>query len=380
MINYKGGSICNILPSISDYYSITPKDGIKRFGLKHKINKPFLDEIKGSKRIVIFQIDALGFDLLTKIRKNISFFKNIFEIDSTFPTYTLPAFASFLTGTPPSIHGLVSGTFKIGNKVKWIGDLSCTEEEFKKIILSNSLLWDFERKNKKVVSILYDVNNEVYSRSLYPNPEYISTKFSGNDSVKEAITVEKRVFNKIIGHAKANFFILAAYFAYLDGVSGKYGKFSKEAKNHCIFLFAEIVKIFKTFPPDTLFIFMGDHGHMSLKKSILLEEKYIKEITKLSLSEIALDGRVMMVYSKKPLIARKLFKKFYGKYIQEISRNKFKSLLGGNCSPIVADRVGNIIFLAKPGYTLRVKPKEKKATHGGMLKEETETVFGFYKN
>lgn len=380
MIKYKGGSICNILPSITDFYSIQPRDGIKRFSLEQKIHKPFLKELRSSKRIVIFQIDALGFDLLTKIRKKISFFKNIYEIDSTFPTYTLPAFASFLTGTPPSVHGLVSGTFKIDKKIKWIGELLCSEGEFKNIILSNSLLWDFEEKNKKVFSILYDVNNEVYSRSLYPNPIYISTKFLGSAPIKEATTIEKRVFKKILDFTRTNFFVLAAYFAHLDGVSGKHGKFSKQAKNHCIFLFAEIERIIKKFPPDTLFIFMGDHGHMSLKKSILLEEKHIKEITTLSLSEIALDGRVMMVYSKKPSIARNLFKKYYGKYMQEISRNKFMNLLGGNCSSKVADRIGNIIYLAKPSYTLRFKSKEKRATHGGMLKEEIETVFGFYKN
>ena len=380
MIKYKGDSICNILPSITDFYSIRPKDGIKRFSLEQKINELFLKELKASKKIVIFQIDALGFDLLTKIRKKISFFKNVFKIDSTFPTYTLPAFASFLTGTSPSVHGLVSGTFKIDNKVEWIGDLSCSKKEFKKIILSNSLLCDLKGKNNKIFSILYDVNNEVYSRSLYPNPIYISTKFSGDDPVKEAIAIEKRVFRKILDFTKTNFFILAAYFAYLDGVSGKYGKFSKQAKNHSVFLFAEIEKIIRKFPPDTFFIFMGDHGHMSLKKSILLEEKYIKEITTLSLSEIALDGRVMMVYSKKPSIARYMFKKYYGKYMQEISKYKFMNLLGGNCSPTVADRIGNIIYLAKPGYTLRFKPKEKRATHGGMLKEEIETVLGFYKN
>lgn len=380
MIKYKGSSICNILPSIANFYSIQPKDGIKRFNLVQKVYKPLSKELKTSKRIVIFQIDALGFDLLTKVKRKIGLFKKILKIDSVFPTYTHPAFASFLTGTSPSIHGLVSGTFKINNEIKWMGKISCSEKEFKNIILSKSLLWDFEKENKKVISILYDINNQVYSRVLYPNPIFISTKFLENNSVTEAITIEKRVFKKIINLAKSDFFILAAYFGYLDEVSGKYGKFSKQAKDHCIFLFAEIEKIIRNFPPDTLFIFMGDHGHTSLKKNVLLEDEHIKEITTLSISELAVDGRIMMVYSKKPKIARKLFKKYYGKYIQEISQNKFINLLGGNRPSIVGKRIGNIVYLAKPGYTLRLKPKEKKATHGGMLKEEIETVFGFYKN
>lgn len=380
MIRYKGKSICNILPSISNFYSIQNEDGVKRFCLIKKIHKPLSKELKNVKRIVIFQIDALGFDLLTKIRKKIDFFKYVFEIDSIFPTYTHPAFASFLTGTPPSVHGLVSGTFKINGKIRWLGEVSWSEKEFKKIILSKSLLWDFDKNNKKVISILYDVNNQAYSKLLYPNPIFVSTKFSGNNLITEATTIDKRVFKKIINLSGSNFFILSAYFWYLDGISGKYGKFSKQTKDYCISLFMGIKKIIKSFPSDTLFIFMGDHGHMSLRKSIVLEENFIRKMTTLSFSQIAVDGRVIMIYSRKPKIAKKLFRKYYGRYVEEIAKKKFIDLLGKDCSTNVRDRIGNIIYLAKKGYTLRLKPKEKKSTHGGMLKEEIETVFGFYKN
>ena len=64
----------------------------------------------------------------------------------------------------------------------------------------------------------------------------------------------------------------------------------------------------------------------------------------------------------------------------EILREDYLKVLGENCSPEVKNRVGNLIYLARPHYTLRLKPKASKATHGGATKEEMETVFGFWKN
>ena len=64
--------------------------------------------------------------------------------------------------------------------------------------------------------------------------------------------------------------------------------------------------------------------------------------------------------------------------MEEISKDNYIRLIGGKCE--VEERIGNLIFLAKPHCTIRLKPKKKKATHGGLSKEEMETVFGFFMN
>jgi hypothetical protein len=72
--------------------------------------------------------------------------------------------------------------------------------------------------------------------------------------------------------------------------------------------------------------------------------------------------------------------KNYGQYTDEISRKDYIELLGKNCSTKIKNRIGNLIYLAKPHYTLRLKPQKSKATHGGASKEEMETVLGFWEN
>ena len=377
---YKGGSICNVLPSLADIYSIKPADRISRLPLFPQLHRPLEKLILRSKRIVIFEIDGLGFDRLAKIRKKFSFLnQNVFKITSIFPTYTHPAFASFVTGTSPSIHGLVAGTFKLDGEIKWIGEIS--DRSKKDWILANSLLWAFEKKGYKTYSILYDVNSGPYSEFLYPNRHFVSSKFSGKDDlVTEAKTVEKGVFEKMRDFARKDFSILTAYFWYLDGITGKYGKFSKQSIDYCIFLFKEIGKLNRIFSKDTLFLFFGDHGHTNLKKNVLLNQGHLQKISTLSGAKLALDGRTLMFYSPKPNLTKKLFEKHYGKYTDEISRKDYIELLGRNCSVEIKNRIGNLIYLAKSHHTLRLKPKKSKATHGGGSKEEIETVLGFWKN
>ena len=190
--------------------------------------------------------------------------------------------------------------------------------------------------------------------------------------------MEKRVFKKILEFAPRDFYILSAYFWFLDGVSGEYGKFNKETFNYLKFFFRRVEHLMKKFPRKTLFVIMGDHGHTSLRKTIVIDQKSVEKINQISKSQFALDGRVMMFYSQNPNLTRRLFNEEAGSFVEEMSKNNYVRLIGGRCE--VEDRIGNLIFLAKPHYTVRLKPKKKKATHGGLSKEEMQTVFGFFMN
>lgn len=377
---YKGKSICNILPTLARFNEIKVSDGIKRFELNTNKREKLLDALTKADRVVILQIDALGYDLFTRVRKKFKFLKNSIKISSVFPTYTHPAFASFITGTPPSCHGIIAGTFLKDGNVDWMGNLGKSRMSSKNLILSDSLLWEFEKQGKKVISILYDVNGDYYSKNLYPNIEPVPSISSQNSLIEQAYEVEKRVFKKALELSSQNFYILTIYFWFLDGVSGKYGKFSKESLNYINFFFKEVEVLMESYPKRTLFLFMGDHGHISLKKTVVISREEIETINKKSDAQFALDGRVMMFYTKKPSLTRKLFQERVGDGVVEISKEKYLEMLGGNCNLEIKKRVGNLIYLARPHCTVRFQPKPKKATHGGLTKSETETVFGFFMN
>lgn len=375
---YKGRSICNILPTIAEYNSIKTSDGVKRYTLEKDIRDKFIESLEEAKRIVILGVDALGYDLFARIKSKFSFLDNSAKISSVFPTYTHTAFTSFITGTSPAKHGVVAGTFMKDGVVDWMGNLSKLEKFSRNLITCESLLQDFNKQGKKVVSILYDVNKDNFSKYLYPNPIFVSSKSSAQALIEQAYDVEKRVFEKILEVASRDFYILSAYFWFLDGVSGEYGKFSKETLNYLDFFFRNVEHLMERFPRKTLFVIMGDHGHTSLRKTVVINQETVEKINQKSKSQFALDGRVMMFYSQNPDFTKRLFSESVGNFVEEISKDNYIRLMGGECE--VGDRIGNLIFLAKPHCTVRLKPKRKKATHGGLNKGEIETVFGFFMN
>lgn len=375
---YNGRSICNILPTIAEYNFIKTFDGVKRAILEKDIRDRFIKCLDEAKRIVILEVDALGYDLFFRMKNKFSFLDDSIKISSVFPTYTHTAFASFVTGTSPSKHGIVAGTFMKSGVVDWMGNLSKSKRLSKNLITCESLLQDFNKQGRKVVSILYDVNDDNFSKYLYPNPIFVPSKSSAQDLIEQAYEVEKRVFGKILEFAHSDFYILSAYFWFLDGVSGEYGKFNKETFNYFRFFFRNVRHLMEKLPRKTLFIIMGDHGHTSLRRTLVIDQKIIEGINKKSNAQFALDGRLMMFYSQKPNLTRKLFNEVAENFVKEVSKEDYIRLIGGECT--VEDRVGNLIFLAKPHYTVRIKPKKKKATHGGLSKEEMETVFGFFMN
>jgi len=373
---YKGNSICNILPTIAKFNGIKTLDGIKRYELSTNKRKNLLGALEKSDRIVFLQIDALGYDLFSRVRKNFDFLKNSVKISSVFPTYTHTALASFVTGTSPSKHGIVAGTFLKDGIVDWIGNLSKIKSHSKNLFTCESLLSDFEKQGKRIISILYDVNDDYYSRYLYPNPVFVSSNSSADSLIKQAYEVEERVFDKILELSSQNFYILTAYFWFLDGISGKYGKFNKNTLNYLNFFFKKVGYLITTLPHNTLFIIIGDHGHTELKKTVVIRQEDIDKINHHCNSKFALDGRLMMFYSANPDLVRKMFSKKIGNNVEEVSRKDYVHFLGGGCK--AKDRIGDLIYLAKSHCTVRVKFKKKKATHGGLSKEETETVLGFF--
>lgn len=375
---YKGRSICNILPTIAEYNFIKTFDGIKRYTLEKDIRDRFIKSLDEAKRIVILEVDALGYDLFFRMKNKFNFLGDSVKISSVFPTYTHTAFASFVTGTSPSRHGVIAGTFMKDGVVDWMGNLSKSKKLSKNLITCESLLQNFNKQGKKVVSILYDVNNDNFSKYLYPNPVFVTSQSSAETLIEQAYDVEKKVFEKMLEIASSSFYILSAYFWFLDGVSGEYGKFNKETLNYLDFFLRSVEYLMVKFPKKTLFVIMGDHGHTSLRKTIVIEQDILDKINQKSKSQFALDGRVMMFYSRMPNLTKRLFNENMGNFVKEISKDNYIRLIGGECE--IEDRIGNLIFLAKPHYTVRLKPKRKKATHGGLSKGEIETVFGFFMN
>jgi len=372
----KGRSITEILPSILKLSSIEIDDK-RRNILSLEIYNVLKRKFEGVERIIIFQIDGLGYDRVSRLKNILPFEKeSIFKIYTTFPTYTLPAFASFVTGIFPSYHGIIAGSFRINGQLKWTGDMKNDRD----MVLEDSLLWKLEKSGRKCFSILYDQHDDIYNEKLYPNRIFVPSVVTCDDLTKEAKLIESRVFNQVSRLTNNDFYLVTAYFYYLDALTGRYGKFGREAINHCLWLIKKIIDVSKKFPKRSLFMIIGDHGHTSLKKNVILDSKVMQNILSKTGSEIALDGRMLMFYSGNLKLTRKLFETKYGKYVKEVSKKDYLNLLGGEYNPKILKRIGDLIYTANPHYTLRTKPKISKATHGGISKQEFETALVCWRN
>lgn len=372
-----GKSLSNILPSLLKVKGLNVDDSFGRKVLEKDIFVAFSEAIKTSKRIVLFQIDGLGYDRILKVKEHFSFLKgDVYKVYSTFPTYTLCSFCSFVTGLLPGEHGLLAGTFKLGNEIKWAGQML----DHKDLFWGNSLLFELEKNHYKTYSIKYDLHKDDYNNRLYPNSIFVDTKVGEVDLTQEARVVETRVFAEIEKFCRKKFYFLSSYFYYLDALTGRFGKFSPEAINYLRFVFEKIGEMAVKFPKDTLFLFMGDHGHTSIKENVLLDQKLMQEIYSETGSVMALDGRMISFYGGNLVKTKELFEKTYGKYIEEMSRDDYLRLIGLTERNEILKRIGDLIYTAKPEFTLRNKIKNSLATHGGISQEEFATVFGFFGN
>jgi len=368
--NYHGGSIVNLMSSISHSFGVkNPYEELKILP-SSEINK---------KNIILLVIDGMGFEYL-KNQKNSILNENLQgEMTSVFLPTTACAIPTFLTGFPPQQHGL-TGWFmflkELGSVIVPLRfstrdghDLDDANVDFKDIFNQNSFA------------------NKIKAKTYYINPNDVTkAKLSNYVSSKSKILPFSTItglFTQIKKAVKSNNKkkYIYAYSNLFDELCHRYGTESKKTISH----FNEINKKLRSFVKsirgtDTLLIITADHGFINSSKKEVIDLKDHPKLKECLTLPLCGESRVCYCYvhPDKTQDFENYVKTNLSKYCDihkssDLIKQNYFGLFEPN--PHLADRVGDYTLICKENYLIKDSILGKKSTihkgnHGGVSRNE----------
>jgi len=352
--DYESGSIVNLMSSIAA--ALGGKSSYKHL----KILKP--KELLGSKNIILFVIDGMGYKYLTRHGSG-SVLHNYLrgKITSVFPTNTAVCGTTFLTGTAPQQHA-VSGWFILDEK---FGDLSAA-------IKTNS-------KNASPISDRIVARSYLLFQKETAGKAYVKLAV-GKARLMSYETLDE-LCNRITGIIRSgdDRKFIFAHWPGFDDLSHIHGPKSRRLQSH----FKELDRKLGVFlesieGSNTALIVTADHGQVEANKERIEPGKHPELMDTLAIPPFG-DPRV--VFCKVKLSKKKEFERYVtrklGKYC---TMHKSSDLIDegyfGQFKPssILPERIGNYALVTKGKYTVWAEinktGKPNKGEHGGTSEEE----------
>ena len=368
MPDYKGGSIVNLMSSIS--HSFKAKSLYKELRILPG------NEIK-SKNVVLLIIDGLGYEYLTKNHSESLLNAHLLgSVTSVFPPTTSSAVTTFLTGVAPQQHAFTGWWVNL----KEVGAVSiplrfCTKKG--KQSLSKYGLDITSILNQRAFTTKINAKNFVIQDRTIVNSDF-SKEMSKNAKSLGYDTLEgmfKKIKKAIKSKGKRKY--IYAYWSQLDHIAHEKGINHKKADKHIKEIDKKLAKFIKTIKgTDTTLIVTADHGHMEspLKRNIFLAD-HLKLKACLS-TQLCGEKRTAYCYvhpSKakqfENYVKNNLSKYFYLFKSQELIDKNFFGLFKEN--PKLFDRIGDYTLIAKENYLISDdKDKKDIGQHAGISKEE----------
>lgn len=354
---------------------------LKNFGVEpfHE-TIPEVDELlKGHKKAVAVLFDGMGQNIVHMHLKENSFIRRnyVTTINSTFPPTTSAATTSFLTGKFPIETG-------------WLAWMEYIKDYNRNVILFRSV--DYNTGEK----LIKDGESEI-SDKYFPTihiAELIKEKgINAHEFLRYPIQQDGPKRLLIDGVAKLTNFLKSndECFVYFYWDSPDREMHENGIENwkvryqvHKCQRFLE--KVFKK-NPDTLFIFLADHGHVNTKYFDICERE---DIYSLLSKPLTLEKRTPSFFVKEDKLKEfeTLFNKYYGEYFELLTKQEAveQKIFGeGKPAPGVYDVFGDFVATAKGEYGLIASkelchPDLFKGHHAGGTAEERLIDISIFKN
>ena len=364
MKTYNENSLVNLSNSI-----------LKHFGAESFHDSiPEIDELlKGHKKVVAVLFDGMGRNIVRSHLKEDSFIRKHYvkTINSTFPPTTAAATTSFLTGKYPIETG-------------WLGWDIYFKDYDRNIIL-------FRNTDYNTGELLIKEGEQNIADKYYPTTKIFELIENGKEHAKALAILRYPVqsngpknlcvsgVNQLTKALKENdkCFI---YF-YWDSPDREMHENGIEHRkvHHQVLKAEKFLKKAAKKNPDTLFIFLADHGHVNVKYFDICEHE---DLYSLLSKKVTLEKRTAGFYVKNGKNAEfaALFEKYYGKYFELLSKEEVlkNEVFGiGKIAPGAEDSFGDFIAISKREYGI-VASKEMRhldtypGHHAGGTKEERE--------
>ncbi|MDA3837837.1 MAG: alkaline phosphatase family protein [Candidatus Delongbacteria bacterium] len=372
--DYNGGSIVNLMSTISGCFNIKSKYPELR-DLSSK-------DLKKYDNIVTLVIDGLGYDFVNKTKDNLIKDNVISKITSVFPTTTAACITSFATGLAPMNHGITGWFMKV--------------KKYRKVFPSTILLFNNRRTGKlltdygitpkdifvgnrlsKRINDITVIHPEAINDSAYSN--YMlegATKLTYKD-LEDYFSVTAQAVKRKSKSQKYIYSYLPDFDGYFHELGGK----SKELKDLHSKINSELENLLKNIKgTNTLVLITADHGLRDTELDSRFNMNDYPEIVDLLNFPLCGEPRAAYCYVKrgKKEEFEKLVKDRLGHAFDIVKSEKMiKEGYFGLYEPTPAFkyRVGDYILLAKKNYIIKdFLPNEKvkyhMADHGGLSEDE----------
>ncbi len=349
-------SLLNLVSSILKHYQVS-------LGYNSLEN---LDQIlkKNYRNVVFYLVDAMGSEILnkhSKIATNLQ--KNkIDDLTTVFPSTTVAATTTAITGLPPAVTG-------------WLGWQQYIKEEDKNIILflnqdyydeSHIFHYNISEKYVKTTSI-YDLiskkNDDVFVHEIFPEFR-----------IKEHKTICNQIDTVIKTCQSPGKHFIYAYWDKLDWFLHEYGTDSDIVKNHMNEIEIAFNHLKDSISEDTLVIITADHGQVDIEGIKLWE---YEDLTSKFKHMPAIEPRATAFYIKegeRDAFELAFNQHFRDKFILYKTEEVIKmGLFGeGKIHPRTKGFLGDFFAVAIDRYSFMLQNAKLvfKATHSGLLKEE----------
>ncbi len=373
-----GKSIPNFTGTIIEHFTGNPPEkpldkGIYNFNLE------------GIDKIIVFIIDALGFNSLIDILKrspDIPLFKSvpIHKLTTVFPSTTSSALTSFFTGRFPGEHGIFGYTLFLkeygclSNMIELTPNFQSRDgleksgldpQNFLGVPTIFQILEDKEVKGYQITSKSF-INTGF--TAMHSSGGSVKGTFGIGDMLHETIKKINNIRNKGL---------IYCYWGLVDTFGHKYGPNSRAFYIESYMLLKSISEFYKKYLPENVGMFItADHGQIqnSYKDEINWSKR--DEIYKYLYCPPGGEHRAVYLYTNKTKKVEKILKEKYKDDFFIISReDAIKEKLFGN---IVLEkhkeRIGDLIVLPEREkafcYNYNGQSHSMKGRHGGLSERE----------
>ena len=349
-------SILNVTASILTHYKASTP---------YKVIPSLMDSLTGKKHVVLILLDGMGINVLYKhLFKDAFLFKHLKEtITSVFPTTTVAATTSVLSGLPPYASGHVGWVQYFIKEDQHVA-IFPNEHFYDR---SCPILFNYRDKYLKYHSIYEHIKRaspHVSLHELFPN-----FREDGYASFKDQI-------NKVIEntHKKEETFSYV-YWTEPDATEHLYGIEAYATRKVLEELDQEVERLAFFSARQTAIIVIADHGLIDVTGIPLDTNEILMNMMR---KKPSIESRATTYYVKKHLLNafKEQFNMDYGKYFTLLSKEELynSKLLGeGKKHKMLDQFIGDFISIATDKYMMMLNnDRPFLAHHAGLTKDELE--------
>jgi predicted AlkP superfamily pyrophosphatase or phosphodiesterase len=319
-----------------------------------------------AERVIVILIDGMGLENLEEDFAPADFGVSSFgEIACTFPSTTPVSLTTFGLGMTPAEHGMVGATFWLPEFQQLLRPLHW-EETPNPIAVQPEATW-FETINTRVPVVR--IGPEKYANSGLSVAALRGGTHIGADSLADIqIALRNWWSSNSVGLAYA-------YYPDLDKIGHVHGTKSAEWKTELEKVRENLVAIASELPGNTHMLVTADHGMLNVESRFWIESAPILQS---GVRMITGEPRFRHIYAQSGK-ANAVYKNWQS--ISDIAEiltraEAFEAGIFGAVDDYYADRVGDVIAIAKAGNILGAESIDRKVSnllglHGGTSSVES---------